>query len=63
MEQTYEMPPTKMEKHTVRLTQTTVWEVEVEAKDANTALELTRDWGRDELNDNEIVSNVWETEV
>jgi hypothetical protein len=52
-----------MEKHTVRLTQTTVWEVKVEAKDANTALELTKDWGRDELNDNEIVSNVWKTEV
>jgi len=52
-----------MPKHIVRLTQTTVWEVEVKAKDANAALELTRDWGRDELKDDEIVSNVWETEV
>ena len=53
----------QMEKHIVRLTQTTVWEVEVEAKDANAALELTRDWGRDELGEDDIVSNVWETEV
>lgn len=51
------------EKHVVRLTQTTVWEVEVQASDENTALEMTRDWGRDELNDDDIVSNVWETVV
>lgn len=50
-------------KHIVRLTQTTVWEVEVQASDENTALEMTRDWGRDELNDDDIVSNVWETTV
>jgi ribonucleotide reductase alpha subunit len=38
-------------------------QVEVEAKDANAAIEMTRDWGREELNDDDIVSNVWETEV
>jgi len=52
-----------MPKHIVRLAQTTVWEVEVEASDENEALELTRDWGRDELEDAEIVSNSWETTV
>jgi len=53
----------KTEKHVVRLTQKTVWEVEVEASDENAAIEMTRDWGREELNDDDIVSNVWETEV
>jgi hypothetical protein len=52
-----------MAKFTVRLAQTTAWEVEVEADDEVQAMELTRDWGRDELSDDEIVSNCWDTEV
>ena len=49
--------------YTIRLTQTTAWEVEVEADDEAQAMELTKDWGRDELSDEEIVSNCWDTEV
>lgn len=51
------------QKHIVRLAQTTVWEMEVEASDENQALEFVKDWGREELNDDDIVSNVWETTV
>lgn len=63
METVQETYVAKMPTHIVRLTQTTVWEVEVQASDENAALEMTKNWGRDELNDDEIVSNVWETTV
>jgi hypothetical protein len=52
-----------MPKYILELTQTTVWEVEVEASSDAEALELTKDWGRDELDDNEITNNIWETIV
>lgn len=50
-------------KYTVVLKQTTTWEVEVEADDEAQAMELTQDWGRDELSDEEIVDNCWDTVV
>ena len=52
-----------MPKFIVELKQSTTWEVEVEAEDEATAEWISRDWGRDELKDEEIVNNCWDTTV
>jgi len=52
-----------MEKYSIRMTQRTVWEFELEADSPGHAELLTQDWGRDELDEEEIVSNSWEIEI
>ena len=52
-----------MPKFIVELKQSTTWEVEVEAEDEATAEWISRDWGRDDLNDDEIVNNCWDINV
>lgn len=52
-----------MPKYTVRLSNTTVWDVEVEASDEEQAYRETIEWGRDDLADDEQVSNHWDIEV
>ena len=52
-----------MEKFIVVMTNKTTWEVEVEARDEEHAHEISFDWGRDELKEDEIIDNVWEIEI
>lgn len=52
-----------MEKFKITMTQKTTWEFEVEAESLEHAEELTRDWGRDDMNEDEITNNVWEIEI
>lgn len=52
-----------MPKFIVELKQCTTWEVEVEAEDEYEAEELTKEWGRDDLKEEEIVNQCWDTNV
>lgn len=52
-----------MPMYSIRMTQRTVWEFELEADSPEHAELLTQEWGRDELDEDEIVSNSWEVEV
>lgn len=47
----------------VKMTQRTTWEFEVEADDEEAALEQTREWGREEMNEEEITDNCWDVTV
>lgn len=52
-----------MAKYHVTMTQRTTWEFEVEADNEEAALEQTREWGRDEMVDEEITDNCWDVTV
>lgn len=51
-----------MAKYVMQFINTAVYEVEIEAESDDEAYEITKEWGRDELEDSEI-SNHWEIEV
>lgn len=52
-----------MEKFLMTMTNKTVWQFEVEAENYDEAYKMTFDWGRDELNEDEIIDNMWEVEI
>jgi hypothetical protein len=52
-----------METFQIKMVQRTTWEFEVEAESIEEAELLTQDWGRDELNEDEITDNCWEIEI
>ena len=52
-----------MNKYFVKMVQQTTWEFEVEAESEEQAYEMTFDWGRDELDENDITDNMWELDV
>lgn len=52
-----------METFQIKMVQRTTWEFEVEADSVEEAELLTQDWGRDELDENEITDNCWEIEI
>jgi hypothetical protein len=45
------------------MTQHTTWEFELEADSEDHAFELSAEWGRDEMKEEEITSQAWETDV
>ena len=45
------------------MTQKTTWEFDVEAEDYESAYRQTFDWGRDEMDENEITDNVWYIDI
>ena len=52
-----------METFQIKMVQRTTWEFEVEADSVEEAELLTQDWGRDELDEDEITDNCWEIEI
>lgn len=52
-----------MNNYHVRMVQQTTWEFEVQAESEEEAYAMTFDWGRDELNEDEITDNMWEIDV
>lgn len=52
-----------MPKYHITMTQHTTWEFELEADSEEHAFELTAEWGRDEMEENEITDNCWETGI
>lgn len=52
-----------MPKYLMTMTQHTTWEFEVEADSEDHAFEITAEWGRDEMEDDEITDNCWEISV
>ena len=50
-------------KYQMTMTQRTTWEFEVEADSLDHAYEITKEWGRDEMEDNEITDNCWDITV
>lgn len=52
-----------MAKYLMTMTQHTTWEFELEADSEDHAFELSAEWGRDEMKEEEITSQAWETEV
>lgn len=52
-----------MATYLMTMTQHTTWEFEVEAESEDDALEITAEWGRDEMKEEEITSNSWDIEV
>lgn len=52
-----------METYQIKMVQRTTWEFEVEAESEEAAELLTQDWGRDELDEDEITDNCWEIEI
>jgi hypothetical protein len=51
-----------MATYLITMTQHTTWEFEVEAESEDDAFEITAEWGRDEMVEEEITSQAWETE-
>lgn len=45
------------------MTQRTTWEFEIEADSEEHALELSAEWGRDEMLEEEITDNCWDITV
>jgi hypothetical protein len=45
------------------MVQRTTWEFEVEAESEEAAELMIQDWGRDELDEDEITDNCWEIEI
>jgi len=52
-----------MATYLMTMTQHTTWEFEVEADSEDHAFEITAEWGRDEMKEEEITSQAWDTEV
>ena len=52
-----------MATYLMTMTQHTTWEFEVEAESEDDALEITAEWGRDEMKEEEITSNSWDITV
>jgi hypothetical protein len=52
-----------METFQIKMVQRTTWEFELEADSEEHAELLTQDWGRDELDEDEITDNCWEIEI
>ena len=52
-----------METFQIKMVQRTTWEFEVEAESEEAAELLIQDWGRDEMNEDEITDNYWEIEI
>lgn len=52
-----------MPTYLMTMTQHTTWEFEVEADSEEHAFELTAEWGRDEMKEEEITDQSWDIEV
>lgn len=52
-----------MATYLMTMTQHTTWEFEIEADSEEHAEELSQDWGRDEMKEEEITSNSWDIEI
>ena len=52
-----------MAKYIVQLRNSVTWEVEVEADSEYEAIELSEAWTIDDLKEEEIVNNCWDTEA
>jgi len=47
-----------METYQIKMVQRTTWEFEVEADSVEAAELMIQDWGRDEMNEDEITDNL-----
>ena len=52
-----------MPKFHMTMIQRTTWEFELEADSLDHAEELSQDWGRDEMKEDEITDNCWWTDI
>lgn len=52
-----------MPKYLLEFVNQVTYQVEIEAESHDEAYKVTQDWGKDDFNDEEIVSNVWDVEI
>lgn len=52
-----------MATYTLEMTRSITWEVEVEADSEEHALELSAEWGEDDMKDEEMTRSAWNVEV
>jgi hypothetical protein len=52
-----------MPMYQIKMVQKTTWEFELEAESEDHAEQMTQEWGRDELEEDEITDNCWEIEI